>query len=145
MASCATGALSLSAGANAQTVLEEIQVTGVPRNRAPGELAQSVTVIRDETLDRIRSTNLGETLANQLGMNSTFFGTGASRPIILGLAGPRIRTLEDGIGSLSMHRSARAKRPLCTSGGLVDESATAPRVHHSIGACYIVNLVAMLD
>ena len=102
MASCATGALSLSAGANAQTVLEEIQVTGVPRNRAPGELAQSVTVIRDETLDRIRSTNLGETLANELGMSSTYFGTGASRPIIRGLAGPRVRTMEDGIDSMDV-------------------------------------------
>jgi len=100
MISCVTGVLS--ARAMAQTVIEEVHVTGVPRNDAPGELAQSVTVIRAETLDRIRGTNLGETLANELGISSSYFGTGASRPIIRGLAGARVRTLEDGIDSMDV-------------------------------------------
>ncbi len=100
MVSCVTGVLS--AGAIAQTIIEEIHVTGVPRNNAPGELAQSVTVIRGETLNRIRSTNLGETLANELGISSSYFGTGASRPIIRGLAGARVRTMEDGIDSMDV-------------------------------------------
>jgi iron complex outermembrane receptor protein len=84
----------------AQTAPDEMVVTAVPRERTVGELAQSVTVIRDDTLNRIRAANLGETLANQLGVNSSYFGAGASRPIIRGLAGARVRTLEDGIDSM---------------------------------------------
>ena len=79
---------------------DEIVVTGVPRDRAPGEIAQSVTVVTGETLDRVRAGNLGETLANQLGVSSSYFGAGASRPIIRGLAGARVQMLEDGIDSM---------------------------------------------
>lgn len=82
--------------------VEEVEVVGVPINRRASELAQAVSVLESETLDRIRSTNLGETLAGQLGVNSSYFGTGASRPIIRGLAGARVRTLEDGIDSLDV-------------------------------------------
>ena len=86
----------------AQAVVEEVHVTGVPINQSPDELAQSVTILREETLDRVRNTNLGETLAGQLGISASYFGAGASRPIIRGLAGPRVRTLEDGIDSMDV-------------------------------------------
>jgi iron complex outermembrane receptor protein len=85
---------------HAQAVTDEVVVTGVPHDRSPTDLAQSITVVRDEALNRVRSTNLGETLAGQLGVSSSYFGTGASRPIIRGLAGARVRTLEDGIDSM---------------------------------------------
>lgn len=92
------GALHAQNSAPAQP--EEIVVTGVPHDRAPGELAQSVTVVRGDTLDRTRAASLGETLATQLGVSSSAFGAGASRPIIRGLAGARVQTLEDGIDSM---------------------------------------------
>lgn len=81
---------------------DEVVVTGVPLNRAPGELAQSVTVVAGDELERSRAATLGETLANQLGMSSSFFGAGASRPIIRGLGGARVRMLEDGIDSMDV-------------------------------------------
>ena len=86
----------------AQQEMEELVVTGVPVNQSPDELAQSVSVIAGENLDRIRASNLGETLAGQLGVNASYFGTGSSRPIIRGLAGPRVRLMEDGIDSLDV-------------------------------------------
>jgi iron complex outermembrane receptor protein len=92
--------LLFQAYAQPHETLEEIVVTGVARDRAPGEIAQSVTVVAGETLDRIRAANLGETLSNQLGVSSSYFGAGASRPIIRGLAGARVRMLEDGIDSM---------------------------------------------
>src|SRR5688572_20734641 len=79
---------------------EEIIVTGVPRDRAVGDLAQSITVVSGDELDRVRASNLGETLSNQLGVSSSYFGAGASRPIIRGLAGARVQMLEDGIDSM---------------------------------------------
>ena len=101
---------ALTAGpAIAQTVVEEIHVTGTPLRSRPDELAQSVTVLRDETLERIRAANLGETLSGQLGISASYFGAGASRPIIRGLAGARVRTLGDGIDSM-----VSALCPSCT-------------------------------
>src|SRR5688572_7471771 len=79
---------------------DEIIVTGVPRDRAAGEIAQSVTVVASDELDRVRAATLGETLATQLGVSSSQFGAGASRPIIRGLAGPRVLMLEDGIDTM---------------------------------------------
>jgi iron complex outermembrane receptor protein len=92
--------LAPAARAQNHAEIDEIIVTGVPRDRARGELAQSITVVGADELDRIRANNLGETLANQLGMSSSYFGAGASRPIIRGLAGARVQMLEDGIDTM---------------------------------------------
>jgi len=43
---------------------------------------------------------LGETLQAELGIQSSYFGPGAGRPIIRGLGGERLRVLEDGLGTL---------------------------------------------
>jgi iron complex outermembrane receptor protein len=79
---------------------DEIVVTGVARDRAAGELPQSVTVVASDELDRVRAATLGETLAGQLGVSSSQFGAGASRPIIRGLAGARVLMLEDGVDTM---------------------------------------------
>jgi iron complex outermembrane receptor protein len=88
--------------ATAQDAAEEIVVTASPQRQSADDLAQSVTVVTGDLLERVRGANLGETLESQLGMSASAFGTGASRPIIRGLAGPRVRTLEDGIDSMDV-------------------------------------------
>jgi iron complex outermembrane receptor protein len=97
---CALGSAPFAHAQVTPAAPDEVVVTGVPHDQTPGEIAQSVTVIRDETLNRIRGSTLGETLANQVGVSSSYFGAGASRPIIRGLAGARVRTLEDGIDTM---------------------------------------------
>ena len=92
----------LPALARGQHPVEEVTVVGTLREQSTAELAQSVTVLRDDELDRVRASNLGETLEGELGMSASFFGAGASRPIIRGLAGARVRTLEDGIDSMDV-------------------------------------------
>ncbi|HSH74473.1 MAG TPA: TonB-dependent receptor plug domain-containing protein, partial [Longimicrobiales bacterium] len=42
--------------------------------------------------------SLGETLSHVPGVSSTYFGPGASRPVIRGIGGDRVRVLEGGIG-----------------------------------------------
>ena len=66
-----SSALALPAHAQNHEDVDEIVVTGVPRDRAAGELAQSVTVVGGDELDRVRASTLGETLANQLGVSSS--------------------------------------------------------------------------
>ncbi len=63
------------------------------------ELAQATTVLSGEDLDQRRDSSLGETLAQQPGISSTYFGPGASRPVIRGLGGDRVRMLSEGLGS----------------------------------------------
>lgn len=41
---------------------------------------------------------LGDTLANELGVSASSFGAGASRPVIRGLGGPRVKVLQNGSG-----------------------------------------------
>ncbi len=68
--------------------------------RKPDEFAQSIELIRDEELERKRSNSIGELVKNELGVTSTYFAPGASRPIIRGLGSNRVRILENGIDSL---------------------------------------------
>jgi iron complex outermembrane receptor protein len=93
-------ALAVPANAQNHETVDEIIVTGVPRDRAAGELAQPVAVVSGDELARMRASTLGETLANQLGVSSSYFGAGASRPIIRGLAGARVQMLQDGIDTM---------------------------------------------
>ncbi|MFT5452786.1 MAG: iron complex outermembrane receptor protein [Enterobacterales bacterium] len=64
------------------------------------EFAQSIEVIQGAELERKKSNSIGETINNELGVSSTYFAPGASRPIIRGLGSNRVRVLENGIDSL---------------------------------------------
>jgi iron complex outermembrane receptor protein len=98
----AVAAICLPAVGRAQHDADEIVVTATTRDQTVEDIAQSVTVVSADTLNRVRAVSLGETLEGQLGMSASYFGTGASRPIIRGLAGARVRTLEDGIESMDV-------------------------------------------
>ena len=50
----------------------------------------------DELRDKVGSS-LGETLSQELGVSASAFGAGASRPIIRGLEGARVKMLENGM------------------------------------------------
>lgn len=76
---------------------DEIVVTGSAIARDPLELTSPTTSLSGQELVLRRESTLGETLSGEPGISSTFFGPGASRPIIRGLAGDRVRMLESGI------------------------------------------------
>jgi iron complex outermembrane recepter protein len=78
---------------------EAIVVSATPDERGVAEIAQPVTVLAAEELQLRRQPTIGETLNEQPGVTSTYFGPGASRPVIRGLGGDRIRILEEGIGA----------------------------------------------
>lgn len=95
--------LAVSAPAHAQNLdseIDEIIVTGSPLNRSVDEAITGVSVLSgDELSDRLAAT-IGETLKSEPGVSSTFFGAGASRPILRGQGGDRVRVLTNGIGSI---------------------------------------------
>ncbi len=65
-------------------------------------VAQPITVINNEELREKQSSTIGETLENIPGVTTDRFSPLASRPVIRGLAGPRVQVLENGIGSLDV-------------------------------------------
>ncbi len=100
--------LSYSISANAaeslvpplEDQLEEIIVSGAFEGRKLGETILGATILKQDEILRRLNGSIGETLRSQPGISSTFFGPGASRPIIRGLGGDRIRVLDNGIGSI---------------------------------------------
>lgn len=80
--------------------LDDLVVTASPLARAADEISAPTSVLAAEALARRLQPTLGETLAGLPGVDSTYFGPGASRPIIRGLGGDRIRVLAGGVGTL---------------------------------------------
>jgi len=79
---------------------DEIVITATPHARRRFDVIQGTNTLSNEELERSIQSSIGETLAEQPGISSTYFGPGASRPVIRGLDGPRIRVLLNGIGTL---------------------------------------------
>ena len=82
--------------------LQPITVTATPLEAEEQQIAQPVEVLRGEKLRRRQGLSIGETLAREPGISASEFGQGASRPIIRGLGGSRVRLLEGGIGSMDV-------------------------------------------
>ncbi|MFN3513244.1 MAG: TonB-dependent receptor [Phenylobacterium sp.] len=80
--------------------VSEVVVTAAPFVISMDSVTTSVEVVRREALDLAPSAGLGEVLAGLPGVRSTFFGPGASRPVIRGLAGPRVLVLSNGVGQI---------------------------------------------
>lgn len=64
------------------------------------DFVPSVTTLKQNELRKRRESTLGDTLRNEAGVQSSSFGPNASRPVIRGLDGDRIRVLQNGLGVL---------------------------------------------
>lgn len=80
--------------------LSEVVVTAAPYVVSLDSTTTSVNVIKRDALDLAPSAGLGDVLAHLPGVRSSFFGPGASRPVIRGLAGPRVQVLTNGVGQI---------------------------------------------
>jgi iron complex outermembrane receptor protein len=83
----------------------EIIVTA-PFARDRQLVATAVSVLQGAELQRQTRSTIGETLARQPGVSASFFGPNASRPILRGLDGERVRVLTDGIGSFDVSNTS---------------------------------------
>ncbi len=84
----------------AEGAIEEIVVTANPLGRAADDLTQPALILGEEELLKKSANSIGETLANELGMSTTYFGPVAGRPIIRGQDGPRVAVLDGGLGTM---------------------------------------------
>ena len=65
-----------------------------------------VSVLQGTDLQRDIRGTIGETLSHQPGVSSTSFGPNASRPVLRGFQGERVRVLTDGIGSFDVSNTS---------------------------------------
>ncbi len=79
--------------------VEEVLVTSRPYEQDADRALQAGSVVSGEELARRLEGTLGETLNGLPGVSSSYFGPAASRPVIRGLSGDRVRVLSGGIGS----------------------------------------------
>lgn len=98
----ALGAENVTDARHDHPQLEEVRVFANPLRDSSTEVAQPVSVLSGEALRRHASASIGETVAQQPGIHSSYFGPAVGRPVIRGLSGPRVRVLEDGIGTLDV-------------------------------------------
>jgi len=70
----------------------------IPRSEA--DVLSGTSVLTGEKLTRLLQPTIGEMLARLPGVSATYFGPNASRPILRGFQGDRVRVLLDGIGSI---------------------------------------------
>jgi len=75
--------------------LPQLNVSGT-RESDGGILSPSKVLSGDELQNKLSGT-LGATLANELGVSATGYGSGASRPVMRGLDGARVQILQNGL------------------------------------------------
>lgn len=85
------------------TELDRLTVTAVPLGHSAEDLPVPVSIMAgDELFLKNNGGTIGEVLSEELGVTGTYFGPVASRPVIRGQQGPRVRVLENRIGALDV-------------------------------------------
>ncbi|MFQ6334764.1 TonB-dependent receptor [Methylophilus sp. 3sh_L] len=99
MAALSTPMLVLAEDAKTLDI-DNVPVTGNPLGVASDDMVVPVSVLGGRELSLRRQGTLGETLNGIPGVTATQFGPNASRPIIRGLDGERVRIMQNGVGIL---------------------------------------------
>ncbi|WP_290613634.1 TonB-dependent receptor [Arsukibacterium sp. UBA3155] len=79
------------------STIEVIDVTASPFHASATESSLPVSVLAGDALKMNQASTLGDTLKNEVGVHSNFYGNVASSPIIRGLDGPRVLITQNGL------------------------------------------------
>ena len=94
----------INAESSEETVyqLDDYIVSAGPNLRSIRDYAAPVNVVTAQELTRQSGGSLGAVLDWQPGVSSSSFGAGASRPILRGFDGPRVRILDAGLEAMDV-------------------------------------------
>lgn len=81
-------------------------VVSAPFQRERNDILSGVSVLQGADLTQALRPTIGETLEHTPGVSATSFGPNASRPVLRGLQGERVRVLTDGIGSIDVSNTS---------------------------------------
>ncbi len=90
---------------------EEIVVTAMRRSSREDSIS-GVAIVRAEELAANARPGLGDSLTHTPGVSATSFGPSASRPVLRGLQGERVRVLSNGIGSIDVSNTSVDHAPV---------------------------------
>ncbi len=80
-----------------RSVIEQVDVIGIPIHASVIESAQPISVLSGEELRNRQAATLGDSLTNEVGVHTSFHGNVASTPIIRGLSGPRVQIAQNSL------------------------------------------------
>ncbi|WP_238376388.1 TonB-dependent receptor [Marinagarivorans algicola] len=87
-----------------RAIIEVVDVIGLPIHASKIESAQPISVLSGEELIKKQASTLGETLKNEVGVQSTSYGGVAASPIIRSLDGPRVLVTQNGLDTGDVSR-----------------------------------------
>ena len=93
----AGGAMAQEAIHSEDEIVEVVVTAAFQQSEA--ETAMPVGVLDGEALRERIGNSLGETLQNEIGVNTASFGTGVGHPVIRGQTGNRVKILQNGVGT----------------------------------------------
>jgi iron complex outermembrane receptor protein len=106
LASVSLLALSLPAAAAAEEErtpsVAELVITAAPYPLSLDTITTNVDILTTRDLSLVPPAGLGDLISGMPGLRSTAYGPGASRPVIRGLAGPRVLLLQNGVGMIDV-------------------------------------------
>ena len=82
--------------------LDTVVVTASPIRRTLFEQAQPVNILDGKELRLRLQPTIGDTLGQQAGISTSYFGPVSSRPVIRGLADDRVQILSNGVTNLDV-------------------------------------------
>ena len=81
-------------------------IVSAPIHRDRMDILSGTSVLTGVKLTEALRPTIGETLGHTPGVSATSFGPNASRPILRGLQGERVRVLTDGVGSVDVSNTS---------------------------------------
>lgn len=90
---------------------DEIVVTALRRTSREDTIS-GVTIVQAEQLAANLRPGLGDSLTHTPGVSATSFGPSASRPVLRGLQGERVKLLSNGIGSIDVSNTSVDHAPV---------------------------------
>ncbi len=79
--------------------LDEVVVSAGPIEMTRSEAVRPADALSYQDLVDASAASLGESLKGKVGINSTYFGPGSSRPVIRGVGGNRVSILQQGLSN----------------------------------------------
>ena len=86
--------------------LDDVIVSSSPLGLGTNEITQSTTILESDLLNDLRSDTIASSISQQPGINQTYYGPNANRPVIRGMGGYRVNVLENGLSSFDLSASS---------------------------------------
>ncbi|MCC4234436.1 TonB-dependent receptor [Sphingobium soli] len=120
-------------------------IVTAPFQRDRSDILSGASVLQGSDLTQAIRPSIGETLQHTPGVSATSFGPSASRPVLRGLQGERVRVLVDGIGSIDVSNTSVDHAPVVNP--LLAERIEVLRGPQSLlfGASAIGGVVNVID